>query len=140
VGQVATSCRQSRPLPPWPPTVVTVTMPGKLYPHHNLYFVTSDSWDLHALQAVLLSDVTLCFIGLYSTKMRGGYLRFQAQYLRRLRVPHWHNVSESVRTALVTAGKARNIAACNEAAAALYELTATEMRALSSVTGAADAA
>jgi hypothetical protein len=113
---------------------------GKLYPHHNLYFVTSDSWDLNALQAVLLSDVTRCFIGLYSTKMRGGYLRFQAQYLRRLRVPHWHDVPEPVRTALVTAGKARDLAACNEAAAALYGLTATEMRALSGVTGAADAA
>ena len=31
--------------------------PGELYPHHNLYFITSDIWDLHALQAVLLSDV-----------------------------------------------------------------------------------
>ena len=30
---------------------------GKLYPHHNLYFVTSDAWDLHALQAVPLSNV-----------------------------------------------------------------------------------
>ena len=66
--------------------------PGKLYPHHNLYFITATDWDLHALQAVLLSDVTRMFITLYSTKMRGGYLRFQAQYLRRLRVPHWRDV------------------------------------------------
>jgi hypothetical protein len=25
---------------------------GALYPHHNLYFVTSDEWDLEALQAI----------------------------------------------------------------------------------------
>src|SRR3984885_6976006 len=50
---------------------------GKLYPPHNLYFVTSVEWDLHALQAVLLSDITRMFIASYSTKMRGGYLRFQ---------------------------------------------------------------
>jgi hypothetical protein len=36
--------------------------PGKLYPHHNLYFVTAAEWDLSALQAVLLSDVTRMFI------------------------------------------------------------------------------
>ena len=47
---------------------------GELYPHHNLYFVTSSVWDLEALQAVLLSDVTQQFISLYSTKMRGGVL------------------------------------------------------------------
>ena len=66
---------------------------------------TSDIWDLHALQAVLLSDVTRLFISLYSTKMRGGYFRFQAQYLRRLHIPHWRNVPGPIRTALARAGK-----------------------------------
>ncbi|HKZ01826.1 MAG TPA: Eco57I restriction-modification methylase domain-containing protein, partial [Pyrinomonadaceae bacterium] len=28
---------------------------GKYYPHHNLYYITSETWDLKALQAVLLS-------------------------------------------------------------------------------------
>jgi hypothetical protein len=45
---------------------------GKLYPHHNLYYVTSEAWDLCALQAVLLSDVTRLFVSTYSTKMHGG--------------------------------------------------------------------
>ena len=74
--------------------------PGKLYPHHNLYFITSSEWDLHALQAVLLSHVMRMFITLYSTKMRGGYLRFQAQYLRRLRLPRWRDVPASLRPSL----------------------------------------
>lgn len=44
---------------------------GELYPHHNLYYVTSDDWDLRALQAVLLSAVSRLFVATYSTKMRG---------------------------------------------------------------------
>ena len=113
---------------------------GKLYPHHNLYFVTSDSWDLHALQAVLLSDVTRLFIGMYSTRMRGGYLRFQAQYLRRLHVPRWRDVPGTIRTSLAGAGEARDIAACNDATAALYRLTPDERQTLAEASGVSDAA
>lgn len=114
--------------------------PGKLYPHHNLYFVTSSVWDLQALQAVLLSDITRLFISLYSTKMRGGYFRFQAQYLRRIRVPHWKSVSESLRADLIRAAKSLDIAACNAAAAKLYRLTPTERSALTATVGVAHAA
>ena len=32
-------------------------------------------------------------VAIYSTRMRGGYLRFQAQYLRRILVPLWEDVS-----------------------------------------------
>ena len=113
---------------------------GELYPHHNLYFITSDVWDLHALQAVLLSDMTRLFISLYSTRMRGGYFRFQAQYLRRLHIPYWRDVSGPIRMALAHAGKAYDKAACNEAAAALYGLTPAERKMLASVSGVADAA
>lgn len=114
--------------------------PGKLYPHHNLYFVTATDWDLRALQAVLLSNITRMFIGLYSTKMRGGYLRFQAQYLRRLRVPLWKDVPPSLRAELVRAGKSRDAAACDAAAAALYRLTPIDRLALTGSPEVADAA
>jgi hypothetical protein len=57
---------------------------GLYYPHHNLYYIVSDNWNLRALQAVLLSAVTHLFIASYSTKMRGGCLRFQAQNLCRI--------------------------------------------------------
>jgi hypothetical protein len=112
--------------------------PGKLYPHHNLYFITAKEWDLRALQAVLLSDITRTFITLYSTKMRGGYLRFQAQYLRRLRIPQWRDVPANLRAELIKAGKSRDPVACNAAAAALYKVTKTERQALAD--GVADAA
>ena len=66
---------------------------GLLYPHHNLYFITAVEWDLRALQAVLLSGIARLFVATYSTRMRGGFLRFQAQYLRRIRVPKWADVA-----------------------------------------------
>ena len=103
---------------------------GRLYPHHNLYFITSDEWDLRALQAVLLSAITRLFIATYSTKMRGGFLRFQAQYLRRIRVPNWKDVPVTLRRELKAAAEAQDLAACNHAAFKLYGLTAEEKAAL----------
>ncbi|MEO8341939.1 MAG: Eco57I restriction-modification methylase domain-containing protein, partial [Nitrospirota bacterium] len=60
---------------------------GETYPHHNLYFIQSDEWDLEVLGGLLLSKVGQFFVESYGVRMRGGYLRFQAQYLRRIRVP-----------------------------------------------------
>ena len=100
--------------------------PGTCYPHHNLYFVTSQSWDLEALQAVLLSGIARLFVSTYSTKMRGGYLRFQAQYLRRIRVPHWQDVPLAMRKRLIDAGRKGNAIACNDAVAELYGLSKNE--------------
>ena len=99
---------------------------GKYYPHHNLYYITSDTWDLKALQAVLLSDITRLFITTYSTKMRGGYLRFQAQYLRRIHIPHWQDVPEKIKVKLRAAAEKRDIAACNAVTFDLYKLTPEE--------------
>ena len=99
---------------------------GKYYPHHNLYYITSDTWDLRALQAVLLSDITRHFITTYSTKMRGGYLRFQAQYLRRIHVPYWRDVPEKIKSKLKVAAEKRDIAACNAVTFDLYKLTPEE--------------
>lgn len=99
---------------------------GTLYPHHNLYFVVSGEWNLRALQAVLLSNLTRFFVSTYSTKMRGGYLRFQAQYLRRIRLPKWDAVSPNMRTRLIAAAERLDLAACDEATADLYSLTKPE--------------
>jgi hypothetical protein len=99
---------------------------GQLYPHHNLYFVVSDTWDLHALQSVLLSNLTRLFMVTYSTKMRGGYLRFQAQYLRRIRLPRWDSVPTQLRKRLVSAAVRLDISACNDAIAELYSITEQE--------------
>lgn len=103
---------------------------GALYPHHNLYYITSSEWDLKALQAILLSGIARLFISIYSTKMRGGYLRFQAQYLRRIRVPHWRDVPDDLKGKLVDAAARGDVAACNRLAFKLYGLNKAERQAL----------
>jgi hypothetical protein len=61
-------------------TIHPVLDEGKTYPHHNLYYVVSDTWDMRVLGGLLLSRVAQAFIEAYAVKMRGGTLRFQAQY------------------------------------------------------------
>lgn len=97
-----------------------------LYPHHNLYFITSDEWDLQALQAILCSGIARLFVSTYSTKMRGGYFRFQAQYLRRIRIPQWSQIPLALRKRLSAAAKRGDAAACNEAIFELYDLNDDE--------------
>lgn len=103
---------------------------GHLYPHHNLYYIVSDEWDLKALQAVLRSGIAKLFVSIYSTQMRGGYLRFQAQYLRRIRLPRWKDVPVPLRKALEDAARSGDIDACNTAAFDLYRLTTKERTAI----------
>jgi hypothetical protein len=95
---------------------------GRLYPHHNLYFITSDEWDLRALQAVLLGGIARLFVSLYSTRMQGGFLRFQAQYLRRIRIPYWSQVPESLKQDLIASAQRKDLPACTRAVFRLYGL------------------
>ena len=97
---------------------------GQFYPHHNLYFVTSEDWNLKALQAVLRSGIARLFVSAYSTQIRGGYLRFQAQYLRRIRLPYWKDVPAELRTGLANA--AEDVDKSAAMVAALYGLSAHE--------------
>jgi hypothetical protein len=103
---------------------------GRLYPHHNLYYIVSDTWDLRALQAVLRSGIARLFVTTYSTRMRGGFLRFQAQYLRRIRIPAWDAVPAALRQMLVVAGEQGDDAAGSRAVAALYGLSDGERETL----------
>jgi Eco57I restriction-modification methylase/TaqI-like C-terminal specificity domain len=104
--------------------------PGELYPHHNLYYVTAEQWELRALQAVMLSTITRLFIAIYSTKMRGGYFRFQAQYLRRICLPYWSDVPTAIRGELANAAIKRDINRCDQAVCKLYGLNVTEYLAI----------
>jgi Eco57I restriction-modification methylase len=99
---------------------------GELYPHHNLYFIVTDEWEIRALQAVLLSGIARLFVATYSTKMRGGFFRYQAQYLRRIRLPRWQDVGDKLRNELSRAAASLDYPACNRAVAELYRLTEAE--------------
>ncbi len=101
---------------------------GKLYPHHNLYYITSDEWDVHALQAVMRSGIARLFVGLYCTRMRGGYLRFQAQYLRKIRIPRWSDVNTGLRHRLTEYAETNDRHLLNEVVSDLYGLSSAELK------------
>jgi adenine-specific DNA-methyltransferase len=95
---------------------------GQTYPHHGLYFVTSDQWDLEVLGGLLLSDIAELFVATYCVKMRGGCYRFQAQYLRRIRVPEQSSIGKRDQTALRRAFRTRDRGAASAMARRLYGL------------------
>lgn len=103
---------------------------GQYYPHHNLYYITSSEWDLLALQAVLRSGIARLFVGVYSTQMRGGYLRYQAQYLRRIRLPRWGAVAKELQDKLKAAARRGDVEECNRVTFDLYGLNASERSAI----------
>jgi hypothetical protein len=110
---------------------------GRYYPHHNLYFITSDEWDLHALQTVLRSSLTLMVVATYCTRMAGGFLRFQAQYLRRIRLPHWRHVDQRLRERLSAAAMTKIQHEVDSPVFELYGLSDTESRRVRQIADAA---
>jgi adenine-specific DNA-methyltransferase len=95
---------------------------GQFYPHHNLYFVIANGWDLEVLGGLLSSRMALFFVWSYAVKMRGGYLRFQAQYLRRIRLPEPDSIPEELQDGLRRAFRSRNFAAIDTLACVAYGL------------------
>jgi adenine-specific DNA-methyltransferase len=102
---------------------------GETYPHHNLYFIQSDEWDLEVLGGILLSKVGQFFVESYGVRMRGGYLRFQAQYLRRIRVPAPKSLSKTQSHELRAAFRLRDRTRATQAALDLYGITARTLEA-----------
>lgn len=96
---------------------------GLTYPHHNLYWLTSERWDLRVLGGLLLSDVANLFVEAYSVRMRGGFLRFQAQYLRRIRIPELASIHPKAAEALAAAFVARDRQAATALSLPLYGLS-----------------
>ena len=99
---------------------------GQFYPHHNLYYIVSKDWDLQALKSVLASGIARLFIEAYSTRMHGDCLRFQAQYLRRIRVPLWSDVPKDLRRKLKLAAIKNDVNMRQEAVSQLYSLSPSE--------------
>jgi len=114
--------REKLYLPDFKEAIFPVLDQGGTYPHHNLYWITSDAWDLRVLGGLLLSDVSNLFIEAYSVRMRGGFLRFQAQYLRRIRVPRLDAIETEVAAALARAFDQRDRQAATRLTLPLYGL------------------
>lgn len=77
--------------------------PGGLYPHHNVYWITSEDWDLEVLGGLLLSEVCESFVEAFTVRMRGGTLQFQSQYLRTIAVPDPYTMDPDVAEDLTAA-------------------------------------
>ncbi len=93
---------------------------GGYYPHHNLYYITSTEWDLEVLGGLLLSRVAQFFIESYAVRMRGRTLRFQAQYLRRIRVPAQNDLPAGLADQLTEAFRTRDVELATAAALSAY--------------------
>jgi hypothetical protein len=77
----------------------------------------------YVLGGLLLSDIANLFVGAYCVRMRGGTYRFQAQYLRRIRVPSPESIKASDRRALASAFAARDVDRATAVALRVYGVT-----------------
>lgn len=93
---------------------------GAFYPHHNVYWITSKGWNLHALQTLLRSDLVTRQIRAHSVQMRGGAIRYQTQSLRRVRIPSAESLSRELIERLAKLGSSGDLTALNAAAAEAF--------------------
>jgi adenine-specific DNA-methyltransferase len=106
---------------------------GSFYPHHNLYFVTSEYWDLRVLRAILRSSIARFFVFMYGVRMRNGYYRFQAQYLRRICLPWRMSFSGSLAEDLAAASDKEDAEKVDSLLARMYRLSRHEASLLRSI-------
>ncbi len=99
---------------------------GTYHPNNSIYYICSNDWNLHALRVVLLSNVTKIFISTYSTKIAKGYLRFQAQHLRKLRLPIWSSIEDELKAKMIEAGVSNDTASFTALTCEMYGLNNKE--------------
>lgn len=95
---------------------------GDFYPHHNVYWVTSTGWNLRALQCLLRSTFVFHQVQAHSVQMRGGSVRYQAQVLRRLRVPRADQLTPAQLQALAAAATSPDQTLVDAAASSAFGL------------------
>ena len=71
---------------------------GCYYPHHNVYFILSEGWDIRALCTVMRSSFVADQVKKVSVALRGGSIRYQSQNLRGIYIPMFADLTlEEVR-------------------------------------------
>lgn len=76
-----------------PGGVAALDLEGKFYPHHNVYFVISEGWNMKALCTLMRSEFVASQIRKVSVAMRGGSIRYQSQNLREIHVPRYSDLT-----------------------------------------------
>ncbi len=97
--------------------------PGRFYPHHNVYWIASRGWNLHALQTLMRSDAVTRQIRAHSVQMRGGAIRYQTQTLRKLRLPAADSISPALLDRLASLAESSDLAAVNAAANEAFSIS-----------------
>ncbi len=110
--------------------LITVYDSGKYHPNNSIYYICSSDWDIRALQGVLMSGIGQLFVENYSTKVAGGNLRFQAQHLRRIRLPRWEDVRPDLAKMLSKAAINGDVNKAISLTSELYKLNKQERQLL----------
>ena len=100
---------------------------GGHYPHHNIYYLVSDAWPLEVLGGLLLSQIANLFMRTYAVRMRGGTLRFQAQYMRRICVPSPDMIKKALGRQLAKAFDERDVERATGLSLGVYGVSASEL-------------
>lgn len=88
---------------------------GDYYPHHNLYYITGKEIpELEILAAILMSDFIRDQLSELGNKMNGGYLRWQSQNLKKLKIPYLDSMPEDTKEEIRKAYRNKNIDRINE--------------------------
>lgn len=87
---------------------------GKYYPQHNLYYITGGTLqELQLIAAMLMSDYVRKQLASISNHMNGGYVRWQSQYLRLLRIPNIKDIPNELKEAVLRSYQTNDIIAIN---------------------------
>jgi tRNA1(Val) A37 N6-methylase TrmN6 len=87
---------------------------GKFYPHHNVYYITNEKLNkLKILACILMSDFIKDQLSQIGIRMNGGLPRFQAQTLKKLRIPNIEELDTVERDALITSYDKRHFKEMN---------------------------
>lgn len=88
---------------------------GNYYPHHNIYYITSENISsLKLLASILMSDFIKNQMSQIGIRMNGGLPRFQSQVLRQLKIPNISQLSLPDKDKLVKAYDNQNLDKTNQ--------------------------
>lgn len=87
---------------------------GRFYPLHNIYYITGNTvTELRLLSAMLMSDFVREQLASVTNKMNGGFVRWQSQYLRKLRLPEIRAIAPTDAQTLLDCYGKKDIQAIN---------------------------
>ena len=87
---------------------------GQYYPHHNIYYIAGQTLgDLQLLAALLMSDFVRDQLSNVGVRMNGGFIRFQSQALRAIKIPVIAHFTDAEKAKLRQAFVASSLSAIN---------------------------